>query len=87
MEKIPNPPAGPSRKPISYARDGLKRFAPQKYELTHLIRTKRFNLNRSLDLGTIVIEPKPAIQVLGLLMDSKLQWGSHIEKIRTKIIQ
>ena len=30
-------------------------FAPQKYELIHLTRTRRFNLNRSLELGTIVV--------------------------------
>jgi exonuclease III len=62
-------------------------FAPQKYELIHLTRTRRFNLEKTLDLGDITIEPRPAIQVLGLLIDSKLNWGPYIKKVQAKMIQ
>ena len=42
-------------------------FAPAKYDLVYLTRKpKKVNLTATVKLGTVSIQPDPAIRVLGL---------------------
>ena len=55
-------------------------FAPQKYELMHLTHLWKFNMAASIQLPGGLKTPSPTVQVLGVLLDSKLHWGPHIRK-------
>lgn len=66
-------------------RHGAK-FNPKKYELLHCSRaTKKHDLSIPLQLEGLTIDAKPEIRVLGVQLDSKLQWHQHIKKVETKI--
>ena len=61
------------------------RFNPAKYSLIHLqTRHKRVNLNCPIRLEGLEVKPTPTCRILGLILDSKLSWKSHIEQIETK---
>ena len=61
-------------------------FAPHKYELLHLARrSRRFNMQASVDLPQVSIGPKTELRILGLQIDGKLNWGPHLRRIRTKM--
>ena len=57
-------------------RHGMK-FAPEKYELLHFSRRRTDNLQLSLRLGEVVLQPKEEVRILGLHYDSKLLWKKH----------
>ena len=57
-------------------RHGMK-FAPEKYELLHFSRRRTDNLQLSLRLGEVVLQPKEEVCILGLHYDSKLLWKKH----------
>ena len=42
------------------------KFAPEKYELLHFSRRRRDNLQLSLRLGEVVLQPKEKVHILGL---------------------
>ena len=61
-------------------------FAPEKYELIHLSRrTKRFNMRATMRIGDVSVAPKTQMRVLGLHLDPKLNWGSHIRSVKAKM--
>lgn len=64
-------------------RHGAK-FAPEKYELIHLSR-RRVPLDATLRLGTVVIQPSPSVRVLGLHLDSRLNWTAHRQALTRKL--
>jgi hypothetical protein len=71
---------------LHWARRHGASFAPAKYELIHLTRaTKKFNLEASLKIGNQVIKPKSHIRILGVQLDTKLQWGPHLEKLEANM--
>ena len=53
------------------------KFAPEKYELLYFSRRRTDNLQLSLTLGEVVLQPKEEVCILGLYYDSKLLWRKH----------
>ena len=62
-------------------------FAPQKYELMHLTRSRKFNMSASVQLPGGPKAPSPTVRVLGVLLDSKLRWGPHIRRTCDRAVQ
>ena len=64
-------------------------FTPHKYELMHLTRSpKKFNMAVGVDLGGGVTKaPQPTVWILGVLLDTKLRWGSHVKRTVEKAAQ
>lgn len=62
-------------------------FTLKKYELLHLTCSpKKFNMITTIDLGKHQIASKVQLKVLGLWIDSKLQWGPHIKETHAKMV-
>jgi hypothetical protein len=60
-------------------------FAPQKYQLIHFTRSrKRHNLQATVDIQGFQAGPVPSLRLLGVWVDTKLQWGPHIKKAAEK---
>ena len=53
------------------------KFASEKYELLHFSRRRTDNLQLSLRLGEVVLQPKEEVRILGLHYNSKLLWKKH----------
>ena len=53
------------------------KFAPEKYELLHPSSRRTDNLQLSLRLGEVVLQPKEEVHILGLHCDSKHIWKKH----------
>ena len=63
---------------LQWARKHGMRFAPQKYKLIHFSRkTKRFNMQASIQIGEIEKSPSQSVRVLGVQVDPKLKWTAH----------
>lgn len=61
-------------------------FNPAKYELLHCSRSiRKHDLTTPLHLGNLSVAAKPAIRILGVQLDSKLQWHPHVKKIEDKM--
>jgi hypothetical protein len=61
-------------------------FAPTKYKLIHLTRhPKRFNLKAAILFEATEVSSKAHVRVLEVEIDSKLQWGPHVQRIQSKI--
>ena len=62
-------------------------FAPAKYELIHFTRYRtKFNLQANLNLGIVIKTPALDVQVLGVWLDSKLQWAAHAREVKKKAL-
>ena len=62
-------------------------FAPAKYELIHFTRHRtKFNLQATLNLGTVIKTPAPDLRVLGVWLDTKLQWAAHAREVKKKAL-
>lgn len=60
-------------------------FAPQKYQLIHFTRSrKKHNLQASVNIPGFQDGPAPSLRLLGVWVDTKLQWGPHIKKAAEK---
>lgn len=68
-----------------YARTHGMKFAPGKYALTHFSRTKQFNMQKAVKLEGIIVEPVEALRILGLHLDSRLNWKTQEKKIHEKM--
>lgn len=69
----------------SWATTHASKFAPDKFQLTHFTRSRtRFDTKQEVETEWGNITPKVACKYLGVLMDRKLDWKPHIEKIRRK---
>ena len=62
---------------LDWVRKHGMKFAPEKYELLHFSRRRTDNLQLSLRLGEVVLQPKKEVCILGLHYDSKLLWKKH----------
>lgn len=70
-----------------WARRHGAHFAPAKYELLHLVRKhKRFNMEASIKIGSVIKTPTTAVRVLEVQIDTKLKWGPHLKFIQSKMI-
>jgi hypothetical protein len=57
------------------------KFAPTKYELIHLTRSRtKFNLEASAHFGGTEKQPTAEVRVLGVWLDTKLRWTAHARK-------
>ena len=72
---------------LEWARRYGMSFSPAKYELIHFTRgCTKFNLQASLNLGATTKAPSPDVRVLGVWLDSKLQWSAHAREVRKKAL-
>src|SRR3982074_3898507 len=60
------------------------KFAPKKYELIHFSRCRRFNLRAGIRLEGETKTPSPDICILGIWVDTKLQWSAHLREAKKK---
>ena len=71
---------------VEWAQAYSATFNPKKYELVHLTRRpKKVNMKAAVCFGNIVVEPGPAIRVLGLQIDQRLKWKPYIDQLKIKI--
>ena len=71
---------------LRWAREHGASFAPQKYELVHLSRKpRRHNMAAVMSFEGTDIQPKEAVRVLGLHIDTKLRWGPHLAHLKAKM--
>ena len=61
------------------------RFALSKYTLTHFTRRRGVNLQALARLQGVTIKPKPVVRILGMQLDSKLQWKAHERTTKAKM--
>lgn len=67
---------------LDWARRYGASFAPEKYQLMHLARKpKRFNMKAALSLPGVETEPTTSLRILGVWLDPRLTWGSHIKEV------
>jgi exonuclease III len=60
-------------------------FAPQKYQLIHFTRSRKTqDLQATVNIQGFDGNPVPDLRLLGVQVDSKLQWGPHIKKAAEK---
>jgi hypothetical protein len=62
------------------------KFAPKKYELIHFSRCKRFNLRVGIRLEGETKTPSLDIRILGIWVDTKLQWLAHLREAKEKAV-
>jgi hypothetical protein len=64
----------------------VSKFNPSKFSLIHLPSThmKNVNMDSSVQLGGPEVKQLTKCRILGLILDSKLSWDSHIECIEAK---
>jgi hypothetical protein len=72
------------KKLVEWASKHGMRFAPQKYELIHFARSRRFNLQAGIHLNGVEKSPTKEVRVLGVWLDPKLQWTAHWKQIEKK---
>jgi hypothetical protein len=66
---------------LHWAKRHRIRFAPAKYELIHLTRSRtKFNLEASAHFGGTKKQPIAEVRVLGVWLDTKLRWTAHARK-------
>jgi hypothetical protein len=70
---------------LAWAKRYGPRFAPDKYELMHFTRKRRFNLAASVDIGEVTVKPASTMRMLGVWLDPKLRWSGHIEATVRKL--
>src|SRR5205814_7362632 len=70
---------------LSWAQKHGMRFAPKKYELIHFTQCRtRFNLRAGIKLDGVAKAPTPDIWILGIWVDTKLQWSAHLREAKEK---
>ena len=75
------------RKYLDWAAIYSAKFTPEKYEVIHLTRTpRRFNITAAPIFGTVRLDTKQHIRVLGVQIDTKLRWGPHMAKVKEKTV-
>ncbi len=43
-------------------------------------------MKAAVDLGAVAVRPEASIRILGLHIDSKLRWGPHISRVKSKMV-
>ena len=66
-------------------RHGAK-FEPDKYKLIHFTRRpKKHNLKATVDIPGFKEGPVPSLRMLGVILDTKLNWKPHIASVKAKL--
>ena len=61
-------------------------FAPHKYELIHLAKNpKKFNLEASFTVNGKLLNVTKSVRVLGVYIDTRLNWSAHYKEIQKKM--
>ena len=69
-----------------WASTHASKFAPDKFQLTHFTRSRtRVDIEKEIETEWGNIVPNTTCKYLGVVMDQKLVWKSHIEEIRRKV--
>lgn len=69
-----------------WATTRASKFAPEKFQLVHFTRArKNMDMEQRLETPWCSIAPSPTCKYLGVTMDSKLKWQTHIESIQRKV--
>ncbi|KAI7698384.1 hypothetical protein KC353_g17003 [Hortaea werneckii] len=69
-----------------WASTHASKFAPDKFQLTHFTRSRtRFDTEKDIETEWGNIVSNTTCKYLGVVMDQKLDWKSHIEEIRRKV--
>jgi len=61
------------------------RFAPAKYTLTHFTRGRSHDTQAPVTLAETTVHLKLVVKVLGVVLDSKLQWKAQEQAVRQKM--
>ena len=59
-------------------------FAPAKSELVHFTRSRQMPLDH-IHLGTVELKPKSSTRFLGVWVDRKLMWKTHLKEVRKRL--
>ena len=62
------------------------KFALHKYTLTHFTRQRSQASNAVINLEHVTVSPTTSVRILGVLLDSKLNFGAHRKAIGTKML-
>ena len=70
---------------LQWADKHCSKFSVPNYELIHLTRMPcKHNIHFPLHLQNFTIQPRPAIRVLGIYMDSGLTWRTQLNEVVSK---
>ena len=72
---------------IPWARKHGSEFSPAKYQLLHLTRKSKADINQVVQLPDQQIKPSKTAKYLGLIFDTKLTWKEHINASKEKSLR
>lgn len=72
---------------LKWGRENAISFDPEKAELIHFYYTRGQSHNDSIDFEGITIEPKASIRWLGVHLDSRLSFKTHVETMTSKALK
>ena len=67
------------------AKHGMK-FALQKYTLTHFTKQCSQDTNEVINLEHVTVSPTTSVRILGVILDTKLNFRAHCKAIKTKMV-
>ena len=71
---------------LQWAKRHGAKFAPDKYHLIHVSgRRRRFNMEASIELGSVTVKPEESVRVLGVHLDTGLRWKKHLASIKSRM--
>jgi hypothetical protein len=65
----------------TWAKKSGAAFAPDKYQLIHLTRKRKGDVQAYVQIPGFNGKPTPLLRVLGIWLDPKLKWKQHIAKV------
>src|SRR5436305_1865960 len=69
---------------LAWARRHGAAFAPKKYKLIHFTRRRKADVTARTNIQGFDGKPVSSLRVLGVWVDSKLRWSSHIARAAEK---
>jgi hypothetical protein len=70
---------------LAWAKTHGMHFAPDKYHLTHFTRKRRADLSAPVLINGTMVQPEPILRILGVTLDKRLNWESHIKETSQKM--